>query len=61
MKDIPKCTTGELARTVEVSVDWIIEKTDAKLIDCQRRANGRRMYDPIKGPQQVRAILDRKK
>ena len=57
MKSIPKCTTGELARTAEVSVDWIIEKTDAKLIDCERRANGRRMYDPITGPQQVRAIL----
>ena len=58
---VPKCTTGELARFKGVSVDWLNTKTDNGLIDCERRANGRRYYDPIKAPQQVQAVIDEKK
>ena len=61
MNERPKVTAGELARFKQVSVDWLVKKTDANLIDCERRANGRRMYDPIIGPDQVQAVIDGRK
>lgn len=61
MNDRPKVTAGELARFKKVGVDWLIRKTDAKLIDCEKRANGRRYYDPIRGPEQVQAVIDGRK
>ena len=61
MNDRPKVTAGELARFKHVSVEWIVRKTNLNLIDCEKRANGRRYYDPISGPEQVQAVIDGRK
>ena len=58
MSDRPKCTVGELARFADVGVNWLIARTDSGQIECERRVNGRRMYDPIEAPKQVQEIID---
>lgn len=60
-KPVPKCTAGELARFKGVSVDWLNGKADSGLIDCEKRANGRRYYDPVTAPEQVQAVIDGKR
>ena len=57
----PRCTVTELARVTDAGVDWLKKQTDAGLINCERGPGGRRLYDPIQGPAQVRAIIEGKR
>lgn len=56
-----RCTVTELSRVTDAGVDWLKKQTEAGLIKCERGPGGRRLYDAVSSPEQVRAIIDNKK
>ena len=57
MTDTPKITLGELSRVTGVSKDALINWEQRGLIQCERRAGGRRYFDPVHDTARVNAIV----